>query len=490
MIKISTEFKTDNKTLDALYKKATDILFSSVKSFGDHRLVTEGENSDKITLTSGALCAETLARFDPGAAMDSVKAFFYSLRKDGRIPSAIIKRGEEIYGDYSGLSHFSFVEEAISIFYMEKRKEIEYLDDVYSLLKKFDKYICEFRDYNKNGFPELLTPAENCEGEGALRYAPLKATEGGASIDVSPYPIESAVIIGFLFKLKRALTELSMIKGDGEALKYRGEAVLLFEQIKNKFFIPVRSAAYDRNSRGGIIDSLTLDTLMLMYYGVLDEAMAEKFVRLHLLNAEEFYTPLPLPTVAINDRTFSDSKDRRYDGQVRAINYRRAIRALKNYGYQRELATLSLKFLDAVAKNMEFSEQYDPFTAEATGEVRDGYAPTASAVIEMICDLYGISIERDRIKWGAYGFRDQSSSEFLCERGGDTYRVLAESETTSAYINGAHLFTVTNGTRVDTDSFGLSPRVTNITDEVLDVVFVYRKHTYSTRLEPSETVQF
>ena len=481
MIKISTEFKTDNKTLDALYKKATEILFSSVKQFGDHRLITEGTDSDRITLTSGAMCAETLARFDPLAAMDSVRAFFYSLRQDGRIPSAIVKRDEGIYADYSGLSHFSFIEEAISVFYMEKKKEIEYIDDVYALFKGLDRYISGHVPHNANGVPELSLPKENSEGEGAIRYA-------GA--ENSPYPIESAVFIGFLFRLKRALTELSMINGDGEALKYRGEAILLSEQIKNKFFIPVRGAAYDRCSRGGIIDSLTLDTLMLMYYGALDEAMAEKFVRTHLLNPNEFYTALPLPTVAINDASFSDSMERKYDGQVRTVNYRRAIRALKNYGYQRELAELSLKFLDTVAESMEFSEQYDPFTKEATGEMRNGYAPAASTVIEMICDLYGVSIERDRIKWGAYGSSDTSTSEFLCERGGDTYLVLSEHETTSAYINGSHLFTVTSGTRVDTDSFGMSPRVTNITANALDVVFVYKNHTYSKRLEPSETVQF
>lgn len=487
MIKISTEFKTDNKTLDALYKKATEILFSSVLRFGDHDVVTNGAGSARLTVNESILCAETLARFDPLTAMNSVRAFFYSLRNDGRMPSAIIKHGDGIYGDYSGLSYFSFIEEAISIFYMEKKKEIEYIDDVYALFKGLDRYISGHVRHNANGVPELVSSEENCEGEGAIRYAAIKLEDG---TEVSPYPIESAVFIGFLFKLKRALTELSMINGDGEALRYRGEAILLSEQIRNKFYIPVRGAAYDRMSRGGIIDSLTLDTLMLMYYGALDEAMAEKFVRTHLLNPNEFYTNLPLPTVAINDASFSDSMDRRYDGQVRTVNYRRAIRALKNYGYQRELAELSLKFLDAVAKNMEFSEQYDPFTKEATGEIRDGYAPAASTVIEMICDLYGVSIERDRIKWGAYGFSDASSSEFLCERGGDTYCVLSESETTSAYVNGSHLFTVTNGTRVDTDSFGLSPRVTNITGKTLDVVFVYKNHTYSKRLEPSETVQF
>lgn len=490
MIKISTEFKTDNKKLDALYTKAVEILFSSVKQFGNYKVVTSGAESDAITLNEAILCAETLARFDPLTAMNTVKAFFHCAKEDGRLPSAIVKRGEGIYADYSGFSHFSFVEEAISIFYMEKKKEVEYLDTVYEMLKKFDRYVFLERGLNKNGFVELLSPEENVEGEGALRYAPINVGVDDEIRMVSPYPIESAVLTGFLYRLKRTLTELSMIRGDGEALKYRGEALLILEQIKNKFFIPVRSASYDRNSRGGIIDALTLDALVLMYYGALDEAMAGKFVNEHLLDTKEFYTPLPLPTVAVNDRAFSSSTEYKYDGQVRAINYRRAIRALKNYGYQRELAEISQKFLNAVALDMKFSEQYDPFTMEATGEIKDGYAPTASAVIEMICDLYGVSVERDRIKWGAYGYRDTSSSEFLCERGGDTYRVLAERETTSAYLNGAHLFTVTNGTRVDTDSFGMTPRVTNITDEPLDVVFVYRNHTYSTRLEPSETAQF
>lgn len=490
MIKISTEFKTDNKKLDALYCKAKDILFSSVKQFGDYKVATSSAEGNTVTLNESILCAETLVRFDPLTAMNTVKAFFHCAKENGRLPSAIVKHGEGIYADFSGFSHFSFVEEAISIFYMEKKKEVEYLDTVYEILKRFDRYIFFERGLNKNGFAELLSAKENVEGDGALRYAPINLGENDDIRMVSPYPVESAVLTGFLYRLKRALTELSMIRGDGEAIKYRGEAVLIFEQIKNKFFIPVRSASYDRNSRGGIIDALTLDALLLMYYGALDEAMAEKFVKGHLFNPEEFYTPLPLPTVAVNDKAFSSSPEYKYDGQVRAINYRRAIRALKNYGYQMELAEISQKFLDAVALNMEFSDQYDPFTMEATGEVKDGYAPTASAVIEMISDLYGVSIERDRIKWGAYGFTDTSSSEFLCERGGDVYRVLAERETTSAYLNGAHLFTVTSGTRVDTDSFGMSPRVTNITNEALDVVFVYRNHTYSTRLKPSETVQF
>lgn len=491
MIKISDNFKTDDKKLAALYESAKSVLVASVAPFGDYRLMSLTPTSDKVTLASEIMSAETLGRYNVEQAMDCFKAFAMTQRDDGQLACEIMKNGSEILCDYSGLEGFSFVDEALSLYYMTKKKERAYLDMLYAAFSRLDEYITSTHDYNRNGLPELLCEKETAQRCSTVRCAPIKVSEDGKLREISVFPIETGMVAAFLYHLKTALGHISSIVGDGRYGIYFEEADMLRVRIKNHFWIDDRNACYDRDYRGSLMPSLTVDNLFMMYYGAIDRDCADKFVKCHLMNPHEFYTAFPLPTFAVDSPEFSNDPANRFGGQSRGVTYRRAIRALEKYGYYRELTHIGKRFLSSLAESLAFTEQYDPFTgAPSCSKICSDYAPTASAVLEFIARFYGVSVVFDEVHWGAVGHEGESSSEYNYKWGGDMYTLTAERETSTGLINGSLIFTITNGARVITDWFGNNPRVVNLSDEARDCVFVYRNQTFSFTIAPGEIKEF
>ena len=102
-----------------------------------------------------------------------------------------------------------------------------------------------------------------------------------------------------------------------------------------------------------------------MYWGSISQKMADAFVRQHLLNPQEFWTPLPLPSVAVNDPLFRNAPENNWSGQCEGLTYQRAIIALESYGYEPIVTKLGRKLLDAIIRGgYVFTQQFDPFTGE------------------------------------------------------------------------------------------------------------------------------
>ena len=116
-----------------------------------------------------------------------------------------------------------------------------------------------------------------------------------------------------------------------------------------------------------------------MYWGSITQEMADRFVKEHLLNPNEFWTKLPLPSVAVNDPLFRNVTTNNWSGQVEALTYQRAIRALEKYGYDELLPVLGRKLFEAIGEKCVFVQQYDPFTsvpsAVALEGEQDAYGP-------------------------------------------------------------------------------------------------------------------
>lgn len=488
MIKISDSFKTNDKKLAALYNGARRVIEDAVEEFGDYRLITQGAGSRRVSLATELMSAETLARYDTAAAMNCVRAFCFTQRSDGQLAAEIIKNGEDIVCDYSGLAGFSFIDEALSLYYMTKKKEKAYLDELYAALTRFDEFIEQTHDYNKNGLPEILSEKESAERRLSVRYAPIKISEDGKSREISVFPVETCLMAAFYYRLKIALGEMSSMVGDERHGIYFEEAEMIKARMKNFFFVPDVGACFDRDYRGSLMSALTIDNLFMMYCGALDRGVSDAFVKRHLMNGGEFFTKFPLPTYAANSPEFSNDPKYRFGGRSRGDSMRRAVKAMEKYGYFREFTHLAGAFIDSLAESPVFREHYDPFTGEASSG--GDYAPTASAVLEIIARFYGVSVIFDEVHWGALGLEDESVSEYNLKWGGDMYTLAAEKDTSMGLINGSPIFTITNGARVITDWFGDSPKVVNITDETHDCVFVYRNQTFSFTISPGEIKEF
>ena len=106
-------------------------------------------------------------------------------------------------------------------------------------------------------------------------------------------------------------------------------------------------------------------------------------------------------------------------------------------------------------------------------------AQTGETAEKPDCSNSAITCAMGRLYWGALGHADGYTSEYCFTWGGDTFRLVAERDTSSGFLGEEPLFTVTNGMRVITDLYGEVVCAVNITDHPVDGVLVCGGRTYS-----------
>lgn len=218
-------------------------------------------------------------------------------------------------------------------------------------------------------------------------------------------PMASMDVTSWSYAARDTLAEICRIQGDPEAEAWEKKAKYVAESLKKGLWDEQRGALFDRNRSGKKIDILCHNTLRCMYWGSVSGDMADRFVKEHLLNPEEFWTPFPLPSAAANDPAFRNAPENNWSGQPEGLTYQRAILALERYGYDRIVAELGRKLIDAVNRaGCRFTQQFDPFTGEPSlvnpethhpvrrpdEPVQDGYGPTMLACLEYTAHMYGI----------------------------------------------------------------------------------------------------
>jgi len=177
-----------------------------------------------------------------------------------------------------------------------------------------------------------------------------------------------------------------------------------------------------------------------------------------LLNPQEFWTPMPLPSIAANDPLYVSDEKNNWSGQPQGLTYQRAIRALENYGWHQLVPVLGMKLRDAIASGelpdgtFAFTQQYDTITGKPKfgGRTAD-YGPAILAMLEYICRMWGVWYERDRLHWGAYGGEQTEYRQIWYEH---EYVITSDGKRAKATIDGKQAFEIPCGYYVTTDLEG------------------------------------
>ena len=198
-----------------------------------------------------------------------------------------------------------------------------------------------------------------------------------------------------------------------------------------------------------------------MYWGAFSQEMADRFVREHLLNPQEFWTELPLPSVAVSDPLFRNAPENNWSGQCEGLTYQRAILALERYGYEKLVTRLGKKLMRAVIEGgYIFAQQYDPFTGApslvseitkkplapgSSDPCQNAYGPTLLSVLEYMAHIWGITMVRGTM-WFSLG----GGLAYTWEQQWGEYRFRIESDGRKArvFINGAEAACTACGVRL------------------------------------------
>lgn len=486
MIKTGVSFETADKTLKELFDRAETAAKGNLADFGGRRVLVEGGGYPFIWPETQPMGGEMYAKRDIEAALNNQLFFLDYQNGDGRIAGHIRFGEKGITPCYHHIQGCSYPSHALNMFYWTGASDLGYLGKLYDGFEAFDNYLWKYRDSDGDGCLESWCVWDTGEDEAFYMDGGRDWHYGeNPPYDDPVFPLESVDFMGITYDLRSTLARISAILGNGKANFWLERAEAIRRKIRDYLWDDERGFCFMRDKNNVPMEYVGHNNLKLMYHGAMYPAMAKRFLDEHLLNPEEFFTPMPLPSCAVNNRYFRNVRQNNWSGQCEGLTYQRAIRATENYGFLSAQTQFGKKLLEAASRHMVFPQQFDPFTGEPSEpDFRATYGPTILAALEYISRFYGIHQQYGRIYWGAL----EGDSEYTQNWGDRSYTIVNRSGEAEGFIDGERLFRVTGGVRVTTGLEGEELTVANITSEPVHVKIAYRGAEMTAKLAPDRIV--
>ena len=445
--------------------------------FTDKKVLREGSDYDGVWLETQPMGGEMYAKRNMEAALNNQLIFMENQRLSGRLPGMIKYQPPFLLQvSYDWLQGFCFPVPAFKMYYLID-KDPDYLRLLYRCLKSYDSYLWTYRDSDGDGCLETWCTWDTGE-DNSLRFTRYGTKDGGFGGEDAPegngmLPFASMDIMSYSCQCREILGQISDCLGNGEGDSWRTAAQEVRDKIRNYLWIEEKHACYDRDRNHNFMDVLLHNNLRCMYYGSFSQEMADEFIRYHLLNPEEFWTPVPLPSIAVNDPCFTNINFNNWGGQPQGLTYQRAIQALDQYGHVAEIRMLGKKWLQLLSNTGKLVQQYDPFDGtpcvtrseglapegEETERYKDvttlgpnGYGPTILAALEYFSLLCGVNIAYEQVTWSAVN--QFPESEYCQTMYGHQYRLEQNGREMTGYMDSDPLFTCTNGVQITSSLTG------------------------------------
>lgn len=385
-------FACADSRLQTLWDKAIAASKNNLRSFAGRKVLVEGGGYEKIWLETQPMGGEMYFPHDPEAARNNILLFMEHQRPDGRLPGSIALMDGKIVPQFNKLQGFCFPLHAMNLYYL-MGKEKDFLRQLEHCLIRFDTWLWNTRDSDGDGVLESYCVYDTGE-DNALRYGDAPCWwEADAPPEGNTYvPMASMDITSFSFACRSTLAKIAVLLKNGREEEWQQKAKAVQNILIEKMWDKEKAACFDIWPGGRKQTVITHNNLRCMYWESFTQEMAQAFVERHLLNPREFWTPLPLPSVAADDPLFRNVPENNWSGPCEGLTYQRALFALENYGMENLLPLLAEKLFAAVENNgYAFTQQYDPFTGEAyLKESQAAYGPTILSVLGYLTHLYGI----------------------------------------------------------------------------------------------------
>lgn len=314
-------------------------------------------------------------------AENTVNFFIEKQTEEGQLPFAVMR---------SGLVRYAHIQECVSFYSLclevyRMNHDKTFLAKIYESGKKWDAWLRRYRMTTKRDLVEMFvgydTGHDNSgrlEGMVCPGNYVINGVEQNAGI-LPPYdgitPILTVDMNANFYGNERALAEMARLLGkDKEAATWemsaQGIKDKLFEHCyddKDGFFYDV-----DRNGKKRKYKSSTIFHLFMekVLDPEADSALIERIYHDHIKNPEEFWTPYPFPSMAINDPSCAHHIDENCWGYyTMGLIVLRCTRWMDAYGWSKDYDIVCEKWLEAWTKQFDtvpLGMELDPITGVAT----------------------------------------------------------------------------------------------------------------------------
>jgi hypothetical protein len=334
-----------------------------------------------------------LARLDPKfiyVAENAVNLFIDRQRSNGQLPFRVID-GNKMNADPDDESMlYSQIQECVSFFALalevyEMNGDILFLEKAYDAGKRWDKWLRTYRMTTKRGLIEMFvgfdTGHDNSGRLEGVKYPGNYCIDGvrqNAAIlppDDGVTPIIAVDMNCNFYGNEMALAKMARLLNKAEEADAweRSAAEIkakLFEYCydeEDAFFYDVDKNGCKRRYKSSTILHLFMEHVLDKEC---DRAIIDRIYREHIKNPEEFWTPFPFPSMAINDPSVKNHKKFNSWGYyTQGLIVLRCNRWMDHYGYKEDYDYILGKWLEAWTchyETVKFAQEIDPVSGEPT----------------------------------------------------------------------------------------------------------------------------
>jgi len=472
-------FRTGDRFLQRLYDAAESVCRGNIVHYPppfDMDILIEGSGYIGAWLETQPMGGRMWGKRDLRVARNNQMIFLLNQASNGQLAYRV-NTDQRRFGSLQG---YCFPTPAWELYFL-LNKDKEYLRRLYVGLEGHDRFLWATRDTDFNGCLEAFSSGDAGE-DGSSRWPEDRGKLPAfyESMDVMSYAYDGETILG------KIAAEL----GNGQADSWRAKAESTRRKLIEYLWRPEKHACYDRGPDNKFMDVLIHNNLRCMYHGIFTQQMADAFVRHHLLNPAEFWTPMPLVSIAANDPKFKSVSHNNWSGQPQGLTFQRAIRALENYGHYAELTLIGRKLLAAAGKDLIFTQQFDPWTGEPNpprGGRTSSYGPTALSVLEYIAHLHGVELVLDRNQvWFSGLARGEHDHEYTQNWNGREFSLRLKQGRFDGLVDGRKAFTCSANVRVITDLSGRPVRIVGISPEPQKVAIEWGSSRQTLTVRPNQ----
>lgn len=365
-----------DEALDGLAKNTTPVF-----GYGKPVLI-EGGCYPGIWLECGPLEGLVYGRHRPEVAKANHEVFFHHQREDGYLPCYV-------WSDRLGSSQIQMVVPiaATALETAVLTHDESFLARAYDACVRWDHWLSRNRNTRGAGLCEAFCEYDTGHDHSPrFKNLPKKCPNEDASLcppaGTLPYlaPDLSATVYGGRCALARMAAQLG--KSD-EAERWREAGETLRQRIIEQCYDPGEECFYDVDTAGQFVrirgDALT----RVLGEHVVSQAMFERIYARHIRNPEGFWSPYPLPSIALNDPAFvHELPPNSWGGASQALTALRAPRWFEHYGKTDDLQYLMKRWVEAILAAPGFMQQMNPWTGEFS--TSEGYSPAMCVFIDFV----------------------------------------------------------------------------------------------------------
>ena len=394
-------FSTGDVHWQQAYDRALDILAKNVQVLPrfPQPVLIEGAEYAGIWQECGPLEALVYRHFRPDVARNSHMVFFALQRPDGQLP-ANNKRNETGFGQIQMVVPIAATAWELA----EATGDAELLEKAYESCSRWDAWLMRYRNTRGTGLIEGFCTYDTGM-DNSPRWAGVAVQCPDKDARVCPpnpslprlCPDLSATVYG----ARVALAAMASALGKkGEADRWTEQAETMRNLILKRLYFKEDASFYDLDARNNFVKVRSDVMSRICGEHVVDASLFTTLWEQQLGNPKAFWSPFPLPSIALNDPTFVRPIPRNcWGGPSQALTALRAGRWFDHYGRSAEFSIMMQQWCEALQQDMKFRQQIDPVSGEFTeGDLPD-YSPAALVLYDYTWRLAGICEEREELHW-------------------------------------------------------------------------------------------